>query len=62
MGGFGEGFLKDLRVNEQRVTELLDRSLMLVTCLAGMLGYDLDSKVAKEAHKRGTTLKEVPWR
>ena len=58
MTSFGERCLKDLQVNGQRVMELRDRSLMLVTCLAERLGYDLASKVAKEAHRKGTTLKE----
>jgi fumarate hydratase, class II len=58
MNTFGERCLKDLRVDEQRVSELRDRSLMLVTCLAGRLGYDLAGKVAKNAHRKGTTLKE----
>ena len=58
MTSFSERCLKDLRVHEQRVTELVDRSLMLVTCLAATLGYDLASKVAKEAHRKGITLKE----
>ena len=58
MNSFGERCLKDLRVDEERVKELRDRSLMLVTCLVSRLGYDLASKVAKEAHRRGTTLRE----
>ena len=33
-------------------------SLMLVTCLNPIIGYDMASKVAKNAHKKGTTLKE----
>ncbi len=33
-------------------------SLMLVTCLNPKIGYDMASKVAKNAHKKGTTLKE----
>ena len=33
-------------------------SLMLVTCLNSKIGYDLASKVAKNAHKKGTTLRE----
>lgn len=33
-------------------------SLMLVTCLNPVIGYDMASKVAKNAHKKGTTLKE----
>ena len=58
MNSFGERCLKDLKVDEKRVAELRGRSLMLVTCLAGRLGYDLASKVAKEAHRKGTTLRE----
>lgn len=33
-------------------------SLMLVTCLNPVIGYDMASKVAKNAHKKGLTLKE----
>jgi fumarate hydratase, class II len=36
----------------------LDRSLMLVTALAPKYGYDLAAKIAKTAHKNGTTLRE----
>ncbi len=36
----------------------LDRSLMLVTALAPKFGYDLAAKIAKSAHKNGTTLRE----
>ena len=31
---------------------------MLVTALAPKIGYDMAAKVAKDAHKKGTTLKE----
>jgi fumarate hydratase class II len=42
------------------VESVTDRffSLMLVTCLVPKIGYDLASKVAKNADKKGTTLKE----
>ena len=33
-------------------------SLMLVTCLNPVIGYDMASKVAKNAHKKGITLKQ----
>ena len=33
-------------------------SLMLVTCLNPVIGYDMASKVAKNAHKKGLTLKQ----
>ena len=36
----------------------LDKSLMLVTALAPKYGYDRAAKIAKTAHKRGTTLRE----
>jgi fumarate hydratase class II len=36
----------------------LERSLMLVTALAPVIGYDAAAKIAKTAHKNGTTLKE----
>jgi len=36
----------------------LNRSLMLVTALAPQYGYDLAAKIAKTAHKNGTTLRE----
>ena len=35
-----------------------NNSLMLVTCLNPVIGYDMASKVAKNAHKKGLTLKE----
>jgi fumarate hydratase, class II len=37
---------------------LIYNSLMLVTCLNPVIGYDMASKVAKNAHKKGLTLKE----
>ena len=36
----------------------LERSLMLVTALAPKIGYDAAAKIAKTAHKNGTTLRE----
>ena len=47
-----------IKANEDRISELLSRSLMLVTALAPKIGYDNATKVAKTAHKRGTTLRE----
>ena len=45
--------------DEKRVGELLHRSLMLVTALAPVIGYDAAAKVAKTAHERGLSLKEA---
>lgn len=47
-----------IEANEDNIAELLGRSLMLVTALAPTIGYDNATKVAKTAHKRGTTLRE----
>ncbi len=47
-----------IKANEDRIEDLLNRSLMLVTALAPTIGYDNATKVAKTAHKRGTTLRD----
>src|SRR5438445_269361 len=47
-----------IRADEKRISDLMERSLMLVTALAPKIGYDNAAKVAKSAHARGTTLKE----
>ncbi|MGJ8562043.1 MAG: class II fumarate hydratase [Alphaproteobacteria bacterium] len=47
-----------ITANEDRIADLLSRSLMLVTALAPTIGYDNATKVAKTAHKNGTTLRE----
>lgn len=44
--------------NEKRISQLMNESLMLVTALNPKIGYDMASKVAKNAHKKGITLKE----
>lgn len=59
---FTEHCIKDIRADEQRISELMQRSLMLVTALAPRIGYDNAAKVAKAAHDRGTTLKEEAQR
>jgi len=43
----------------ERIAELLDRSLMLVTALAPELGYDRAAEIAKKAHAEGTSLREA---
>jgi fumarate hydratase class II len=47
-----------IKANEDRIADLLSRSLMLVTALAPSIGYDNATKVAKTAHQRGTTLRQ----
>ncbi|MEM9839018.1 MAG: class II fumarate hydratase [Pseudomonadota bacterium] len=47
-----------IEANEGQITELMERSLMLVTALAPTIGYDNATTIAKTAHKNGTTLRE----
>merc|ERR1712098_429518 len=58
MNGFVEHLVEGLQADEKRIGTLLHESLMLVTCLNPVIGYDMASKVAKNAHKKGLTLKE----
>lgn len=44
--------------NKAKIEKTLHESLMLVTALNPKIGYDMASKVAKNAHKKGLTLKE----
>lgn len=44
--------------DEARIKHLVDQSLMLVTALNRKIGYDNAAKIAKNAHKKGTTLRE----
>jgi fumarate hydratase, class II len=55
---FTEHCVEGIRADENRIRELMQRSLMLVTALAPKIGYDNAAKVAKSAHARGTTLRE----
>jgi fumarate hydratase class II len=51
--------VEGLTVNKDRVNELMNASLMLVTALNPHIGYDKASEIAKKAHKEGKTLKEA---
>ncbi len=51
--------VEGLEVDRRRVAELVERSLMLVTALTPVIGYDAAAKVAKLAHERGITLREA---
>ena len=55
---FADNCIAGLEADEARIKDLMHRSLMLVTALAPKIGYDNAAKVAKAAHKKGTTLRE----
>ena len=44
--------------DKARIKQLVDQSLMLVTALNRKIGYDNAAKIAKNAHKKGSTLRE----
>jgi fumarate hydratase class II len=56
---FVDKLLVGLEVDEKRCKELIDNSLMLVTALNPLIGYDEAAKVAKQAHAEGKTIREV---
>jgi fumarate hydratase class II len=47
-----------IAANEKQIAKFLNESLMLVTALNRHIGYDNAAKIAKAAHKNGTTLRE----
>ncbi len=55
--GFAKYCIKGIKADKKRIKSLLDNSLMLVTALSPKIGYDNAAKIAKSAHKKGTTLK-----
>ncbi len=58
MRSFEKNLVVGIKADEKRIETLLHESLMLVTCLNPVIGYDMASKVAKNAHKKGLTLKQ----
>jgi fumarate hydratase class II len=59
---FTDNCVVGIEPNRERIAELMERSLMLVTALAPSIGYDKATEIAKAAHKNGTTLREEALR
>jgi fumarate hydratase class II len=57
-GSFTDNMVAGTQANTARIDKLMKESLMLVTALAPTIGYDAATKVAKTAHRNGTTLRE----
>jgi fumarate hydratase class II len=55
---FTDNCVVGIEAREENIAAATQRSLMLVTALAPKIGYDAAAKIAKTAHKNGTTLKE----
>ena len=56
---FTQHCLMGLKVNKERIAQQLDQSLMLVTRLAPVIGYDRATEISKKAHEEGKTIREV---
>lgn len=59
MQSFSRHCVAGLTVNEARIAQGLQASLMLVTALAPHIGYDRAAKIARHAHRHGSTLREA---
>jgi fumarate hydratase class II len=55
---FNDHCAMGIEPDRARIKQLVDQSLMLVTALNRKIGYDNAAKIAKNAHKRGITLRE----
>lgn len=55
---FAENCAEGITPNQERIDELLNNSLMLVTALNTKIGYYKAAEIANNAHQKGTTLKE----
>ncbi|XP_067901375.1 fumarate hydratase, mitochondrial isoform X2 [Heterodontus francisci] len=56
---FSDHCVIGIQANTERINKLMNESLMLVTALNPHIGYDKAAKIAKAAHREGTTLKEM---
>lgn len=57
MESFNKHCAVGIEPNRERINQLLNESLMLVTALNTHIGYDKAAEIAKKAHKEGLTLK-----
>jgi fumarate hydratase class II len=54
---FTDNCVVGITANQERIHQLMEQSLMLVTALAPAIGYDRAAEIAKRAHANGTTLR-----
>ncbi|MBE6600677.1 MAG: class II fumarate hydratase [Ruminococcaceae bacterium] len=59
VSSFDQNCVSGIKVNEKKMREYLERSLMCVTCLSPVIGYEKAAKTAQTAHKEGTSLREA---
>jgi fumarate hydratase class II len=59
MRSFNDHCAVGIEPNRERIAELVERSLMLVTALNPHIGYDKAAFIAKKAHQEGSSLREA---
>ncbi len=59
LGSFAANLLEDLEPNVEHIREQLNESLMIVTRLSPVVGYDKASEIAKQAFQSGKTIRET---
>ena len=59
MRSFEQHCVSGIEARRERIAELLESSLMLVTALAPHIGYDRAAEIAKHAHRHGTSLRQA---
>jgi len=59
MKSFDRHCVRGIEPNRERIAELVQRSLMLVTALTPHIGYDRAAQIAKQAHRMNVTLREA---
>jgi fumarate hydratase class II len=59
MASFNDHCAVGLEPDRERIAQLLERSLMLVTALNPHIGYDKAAEIARKAHREGTSLREA---
>ena len=59
ISSFDRYCVSGIEAHRERIAELMERSLMLVTALAPHIGYDRAAQIAKKAHQDGSTLKQA---
>jgi fumarate hydratase class II len=56
---FSKKCVQDLKANEERCREMIEKSLAMVTALSPHIGYDAAARMAREAYESGKTVREV---
>jgi fumarate hydratase, class II len=59
MRSFEQHCVRGIEPDRERIAQLMERSLMLVTALNPHIGYDHAAQIAKRAHREGTTLRQA---